>query len=90
MNLDPRSALLNTELALVIYSKPIAGEAASLFDHGIRPQASYRVELASQEVLAQLRSIGSPLSPLVWTDARRTAASSRTTSIRKRASTGTR
>jgi putative cardiolipin synthase len=67
MNLDPRSALLNTELALVIYSKPVAGEAASLFDHGIRPQASYRVELASQEVLAQLRSTGSPLSPLVWT-----------------------
>lgn len=35
MNLDPRSALLNTELALVIHSKPIADEAAKLFDRGI-------------------------------------------------------
>ena len=49
MNLDPRSALLNTELALVIHSKPIADEAAQLFQRGIRPAASYRVELASPD-----------------------------------------
>jgi cardiolipin synthase C len=67
MNLDPRSALLNTELALVIHSKPIADEAAQLFQRGIRPQASYRVELASPDELARLKSTGSPLSPLIWT-----------------------
>ena len=67
MNLDPRSAQLNTELALVIHSKPIAEEAAGLFDRGISPQASYRVELASAAVMAELRRTGSPQSGLVWT-----------------------
>jgi len=67
MNLDPRSAQLNTELALVVHSKPIAEEAAGLFDRGISPQASYRVELASAAVMAELRRTGSPQSGLVWT-----------------------
>ncbi len=67
MNLDPRSAQLNTELALVIHSKPIAEEAAGLFDRGISPQASYRVELASAAVTAERRRTGSPQSGLVWT-----------------------
>ncbi|MDR5737825.1 MULTISPECIES: phospholipase D family protein [unclassified Caballeronia] len=67
MNLDPRSAQLNTELALVIHSKPVAEEAAGLFDRGITPQASYRVELASAAVIADLRRTGSPQSGLVWT-----------------------
>ena len=67
MNLDPRSAQLNTELALVIRSKPIAEEAARLFEKGISPPASYRVELASAAVIAELRRTGSPQSGLVWT-----------------------
>jgi putative cardiolipin synthase len=67
MNLDPRSASLNTELALVIFSKQIAGEAAQLFDNGVTPARAYRVELASPAVLAGLKNTGSPMSPLIWT-----------------------
>jgi putative cardiolipin synthase len=67
MNLDPRSASLNTELALVIYNRQIAGEGARLFDAGIAPARAYRVELASPAVLAGLKNTGSPMSPLVWT-----------------------
>jgi putative cardiolipin synthase len=67
MNLDPRSASLNTELALVIYNQQIASEAARLFDAGIAPARAYRVELASPAVLAGLKNTGSPMSPLVWT-----------------------
>ncbi|MFK4445656.1 putative cardiolipin synthase [Caballeronia udeis] len=67
MNLDPRSASLNTELALVIYNKQIAGEAARLFDAGTAPTRAYRVELASPAVLAGLKNTGSPMSPLIWT-----------------------
>ncbi len=69
MNLDPRSASLNTELALVIYSKQIANEAAQLFDNGVAPARAYRVELASPAVLAGLKNTGSPMSPLIWTTA---------------------
>ncbi|KND58241.1 Cardiolipin synthetase [Candidatus Burkholderia verschuerenii] len=67
MNLDPRSALLNTELALVIHSKPIAEQAAGLFDRAASPGASWRVELASQAVSDALRRAGAPQSGLVWT-----------------------
>ena len=66
MNLDPRSASLNTELALVIYSKQIANGAAQLFDNGVAPARAYRVELASPAVLAGLKNTGSPMSPLIW------------------------
>ncbi|WP_407639092.1 phospholipase D-like domain-containing protein [Caballeronia mineralivorans] len=69
MNLDSRSASLNTELALVIYSKQIANEAAQLFDNGVAPARACRVELASPAVLAVLaglKSTGSPMSPLIW------------------------
>jgi putative cardiolipin synthase len=67
MNLDPRSASLNTELALVIYNQKIASEAAQLFDAGTAPARAYRVELASPAVLAGLKNAGSPMSPLIWT-----------------------
>ncbi|WP_082883330.1 phospholipase D family protein [Caballeronia calidae] len=67
MNLDPRSAKLNTELALVIHSKPIADEAAKLFANGIAPKVSWQVQLASAAVTAELRHTGSPQSGLVWT-----------------------
>ncbi|NPT38185.1 phospholipase D family protein [Paraburkholderia xenovorans] len=68
MNLDPRSANLNTELALVIHSPPLAEQVAQIFDRATAPDESYRVTLADGAQLAYLRSIGAPLSPLVWTD----------------------
>ncbi|MBB5443317.1 putative cardiolipin synthase [Paraburkholderia sp. WSM4177] len=68
MNLDPRSANLNTELALVIHSPKLANQVASIFERAIQPDHSYRVTLADAAQLAYLRSIGAPLSPLVWTD----------------------
>jgi putative cardiolipin synthase len=68
MNLDPRSANLNTELALVIHSAPLAEQVAQIFERAIAPEASYHVTLADAAQLAYLRSIGAPLSPLVWTD----------------------
>ncbi|KDR28607.1 phospholipase [Caballeronia zhejiangensis] len=66
MNLDPRSAKLNTELALVIHSKPIAEEAAKLFENGISPKVSWQVQLASAAVTEELRRTGAPQSGLVW------------------------
>jgi putative cardiolipin synthase len=68
MNLDPRSTHLNTELALVIYSAPLAEQVAILFDHATAPASSYRVTLATPAQLAVLRSSATPQSQLVWTD----------------------
>jgi putative cardiolipin synthase len=67
MNIDPRSAHLNTELALFIHSAPLAGEVARLIDRTILPSVSYGVRLATPAERAHLRSIGAPVSPLVWT-----------------------
>ncbi|POS05797.1 phospholipase [Burkholderia gladioli] len=66
LNLDPRSAYLNTELALVIRSPQLAGEVAGLFDHVTQPTESYRVTLAEPASSAA----GGPAaqSPLLWTD----------------------
>ncbi|WP_372439836.1 phospholipase D family protein [Burkholderia plantarii] len=63
LNLDPRSAYLNTELALVIRSPQLAGEVATLFDHVTAPTESYRVTLADPSP-----SPNGWHSPLVWTD----------------------
>ena len=68
MNLDPRSANLNTELALVIHSPVLAGQVAQIFEHATAPEQSYRVTLADDTQFAYLRSIGAPLSPLMWSD----------------------
>jgi putative cardiolipin synthase len=68
MNLDPRSAHLNTELALVIHSAPIADEVARLFDRATAPTVSYHVTLATPSELAVLRYSATPQSKLVWTD----------------------
>ncbi|MDR5834512.1 phospholipase D family protein [Caballeronia sp. LZ034LL] len=67
MNLDPRSAKLNTELALVIHDASIASQAAQLFDHGTDPKVSWRVQLATAAVTEELRRTGAPQSGLVWT-----------------------
>ena len=68
MNLDPRSAHLNTELALVIHSPPLAAQVADIFQRAIGPEESYHVTLADEAQLTYLRSIGAPPSLLVWTD----------------------
>ncbi|HDR8860595.1 TPA: phospholipase D family protein [Burkholderia territorii] len=47
LNLDPRSAHLNTELALVIHSPTIAQQAAAIFARVTQPDESYRVSLAT-------------------------------------------
>ncbi|WP_246174122.1 phospholipase D-like domain-containing protein [Paraburkholderia hayleyella] len=67
MNLDPRSAYLNTELALVIHSPALATEVARLFETVTTPEVSYRVTLASPaERVRQLQ--GATRSALIWTD----------------------
>ncbi|WP_034176798.1 phospholipase D family protein, partial [Burkholderia ambifaria] len=48
LNLDPRSAHLNTELALVIHSPVLAQQAAAIFARVTQPDESYRVTLAKQ------------------------------------------
>jgi putative cardiolipin synthase len=67
MNIDPRSAHLNTELALFIHSAPLADEVARLIDRTILPSVSYGVRLATPDERAYLRASGAPVSPLVWT-----------------------
>jgi putative cardiolipin synthase len=44
-NLDPRSADLNTELALLVDSPPFAEKVAEFFEEGVKPENSYRVTL---------------------------------------------
>ncbi|GBH25346.1 phospholipase D family protein [Burkholderia vietnamiensis] len=48
LNLDPRSAHLNTELALVIHSPQLAQQAAAIFAHVTQPDQGDRVTLAPQ------------------------------------------
>ncbi|KVE38433.1 phospholipase D family protein [Burkholderia sp. TSV86] len=65
MNLDPRSARLNTELALVIHSPPLAGQVADLFDAATNPAVSYRVTLAPDT--PGTAQTAASAWPLVWT-----------------------
>jgi putative cardiolipin synthase len=46
-NLDPRSAELNTEVALVIDSAELAAQVAAYMEEGVAPESSYRVLLGS-------------------------------------------
>jgi cardiolipin synthase C len=68
LNLDPRSANLNTELALTIDSPPLAHEVAGLFALATSPKVSYRVTLVTPPERAQLAGTPAAGSPLVWTD----------------------
>ncbi|AFQ47141.1 phospholipase D family protein [Burkholderia cepacia] len=61
MNLDPRSAHLNTELALVIHSPTIAQQAAEIFANVTQPDESYRVSLVTPA--------GGGTPELLWTGA---------------------
>lgn len=67
LNFDPRSAHLNSELALVIDSPTIAEQVAKLIEQAMSPSVSYRVRLATPAERAQRRSLGEPDSGLVWT-----------------------
>jgi len=69
LNFDPRSAHLNSELALVIDSPTIAGQAAKLIEQAMSPTVSYRVTLATPSERAELHAVGAPDSGLVWTGA---------------------
>lgn len=44
-NLDPRSADINTELALLVDSPQFAEKVAEFFDDGVTPENSYLVTL---------------------------------------------
>lgn len=66
MNLDPRSAHLNTELGLVIHSAPLAEQVATLFDRVTGPESSYHVTLADPSRFF-FRGPENPYH-LVWTD----------------------
>ena len=67
LNFDPRSAHLNSELALVIDSPIIAGQVAKLIEQAMSPSVSYRVRLATPSEQAQLRALGENGSGLEWT-----------------------
>jgi putative cardiolipin synthase len=67
MNLDPRSAHLNTELALVIHSPPLADQVARLFDRVTGPGSSYHVTLAPPGPKLS-RGPANLQSNLMWTD----------------------
>jgi putative cardiolipin synthase len=49
MNLDPRSRLLNTEVALFVESPELGGRLGALFDDAVRPALAFRVQLAKAD-----------------------------------------
>jgi putative cardiolipin synthase len=49
-NLDPRSADINTELALLIDSPTFAEMVTEFFDDGVKPENSYRVTLDGERL----------------------------------------
>ena len=57
MNLDPRSRLSNTEVALSIQSAALGKQLGTLFDRATSPDQAFRVELTEP---------GNADSPLVW------------------------
>ena len=58
MNLDPRSRLSNTEVAVTMESAVLGGQLGKLFDEAASPDQAFRVELAER---------GNENAPLVWT-----------------------
>jgi putative cardiolipin synthase len=48
LNFDPRSKLWNTEVGLYIESPELSDQLWALIQVGLRPEHSYRVELADQ------------------------------------------
>jgi len=58
MNLDPRSRLSNTEVAILIESPLLGEQLATLFEEATAPEQSFRVELAES---------GNNNTALIWT-----------------------
>ena len=46
MNLDPRSRLLNTEVALFVQSPELGSQLGALFEQAVGPALAFRVRLA--------------------------------------------
>ncbi|PKO73095.1 MAG: phospholipase D family protein [Betaproteobacteria bacterium HGW-Betaproteobacteria-17] len=53
-NFDPRSALLNTEMGLVIHSPELARQVTALAEDAMRPERSYRTRLVVETVDSQV------------------------------------
>lgn len=47
-NFDPRSAMLNTEMGIVIHSPDLAREVTAIAEDAMRPERSFRVRLAPE------------------------------------------
>jgi putative cardiolipin synthase len=58
MNLDPRSRLSNTEVAVLAESTVLGEQFGPMFDEATSPDQAFRVELAEP---------GNETAPLVWT-----------------------
>lgn len=58
-NFDPRSAVLNTEMGIVIHSPALAREVSAIAEDAMRPERSYRVRFDDP---------GSPVRRLQWRD----------------------
>jgi putative cardiolipin synthase len=58
MNLDPRSRLANTEVAVSVESAALGAQLGELFDEAVSPDQAFRVALAKP---------GDEGSPLAWT-----------------------
>ena len=58
MNLDPRSRLANTEVAVLIESAVLGGQLGALFDEAALPDQAFSVELTER---------GNENAPLAWT-----------------------
>ncbi|MGI4859097.1 MAG: phospholipase D family protein [Janthinobacterium lividum] len=67
MNLDPRSAGLNTEMAMEVQSPALAQQVVKLFDEGTSLEESFQVTLADKATLAAMSAAGKATSSLVWT-----------------------
>jgi len=63
-NFDPRSALLNTELGLVIHSPGLAREVTDMAENAMRPERSFQPRLVVETVEAKV------VKRLQWTDIR--------------------
>ena len=49
MNLDPRSRLQNTEIALYVQSPELCARLGALFDDAVRPDLAFRVQFANTD-----------------------------------------
>jgi putative cardiolipin synthase len=57
MNLDPRSADINSEMAVIVHSKGLAADVATLIRRDMQPVNSWRVSLDAQGRLQWANSV---------------------------------